>query len=126
MIISVIDGMGRRYRRADCGADTRGVVIGCGVLALGANAIATQKMMQARASRGASGENAIRLSVGRADFILASIGAVVPDFMMGEITQVVAQAGRGVFFFLPGGYGMCEANARRLRCAHVRRRTRVR
>ena len=41
------------------------------ILALGANAVATQKMMQAHANRGASGENAIHVSVGEADVILA-------------------------------------------------------
>jgi hypothetical protein len=49
-------------------------------------------MMQARASRGASGENAIRLSIGAADVILAPIGVVVPNSMMGEITPAIAEA----------------------------------
>jgi hypothetical protein len=65
------------------------------ILALGANAVATQKMMQARASQGASGENAIRVSVGEADVILAPIGVVVPNSMMGEITSVIAEAVAG-------------------------------
>jgi len=62
------------------------------ILALGANAIATQKMMQARANRGASGENAVRISIGQADFILAPIGVVVPNSLMGEVTPVIAEA----------------------------------
>jgi hypothetical protein len=65
------------------------------VLALGANAVATQKMMQARASRGASGENAIRVSIVEADFILAPIGVVVPNSMMGEVTPAIAEAVAG-------------------------------
>jgi len=65
------------------------------ILALGANAVATQKMMQARASRGASGENAIRVSIGAADFILAPIGVVIPNSMMGEITPTIAEAVAG-------------------------------
>jgi hypothetical protein len=62
------------------------------ILALGTNAIATQKMMQARANRGASGENAIRVSITKADVILAPIGVVVPNSMMGEITPAIAEA----------------------------------
>jgi hypothetical protein len=62
------------------------------ILALGANAIATQRMMQARASRGASGENAIRVCIGSADFILAPIGVVIPNSMLGEITPAMATA----------------------------------
>ena len=62
------------------------------ILALGTNAIATDKMMRARASRGASGENAIRVSIAQADFVLAPIGAVVPNSMMGEITPTIATA----------------------------------
>ncbi len=65
------------------------------ILALGANAVATQKMMQARASRGASGENAICVSVNEADFILAPIGVVIPNSMMGEITPAIAAAVAG-------------------------------
>ncbi len=92
MIIAVLDGMGGgigaqivTQLREDLPLDTE-------ILALGANAVATQKMMQARASRGASGENAIRVSIGQADFILAPIGVVVPNSMMGEITPAIAEA----------------------------------
>lgn len=65
------------------------------ILALGANAVATQRMMQARATRGASGENAIRVSINEADFIVAPIGAVIPNSMMGEITVDIAVAVAG-------------------------------
>lgn len=51
------------------------------ILALGSNTIVAQKMMQARASHGASGENAIRISIGEADVILAPIGVAVPNSM---------------------------------------------
>ena len=74
------------------------------ILALGANAVATDRMMQAKASRGASGENAIRVSINLADFILAPIGAVIPNSMMGEITPAIAEAvanARGYKLLLP-------------------------
>jgi len=92
MIIAVIDGMGGgigaqivTQLRAALPAEVE-------IWALGSNAVATQKMMQARANRGATGENAIRVSANRADFILAPIGALIPNAMMGEITPAIAEA----------------------------------
>ncbi len=92
MIIAVIDGMGGgigaqivTQLRAALPAEVE-------IWALGSNAVATQRMMQARANRGATGENAIRVSAAKADFILAPIGAVVPNAMMGEITPAIAEA----------------------------------
>ena len=49
-------------------------------------------MMRARASRGASGENAIRVSVNLADAIVGPIGIAIPDSMMGEVTPAIAQS----------------------------------
>jgi len=49
-------------------------------------------MMKARANRGASGENAIKVSIHQADFILAPIGVVIPNSLMGEITPAIATA----------------------------------
>jgi hypothetical protein len=73
-------------------------------LALGSNAVATDRMMQARANRGASGENAIRVSVNLADFVLGPIGIVIPNSMLGEITPTIAEAvamARGRKLLLP-------------------------
>lgn len=74
------------------------------IIALGTNAVATQKMMKARANRGATGENAIGVSIGLADFIIAPVSAVMPNAMMGEITPRVAEAvstARGHKLLLP-------------------------
>jgi hypothetical protein len=74
------------------------------ILALGTNAVATQRMVEAGAHRGASGENAIRVSVGTADYVLGPIGIVLPNAMMGEITPAVAEAvlaARGKKLLLP-------------------------
>lgn len=90
--IAVIDGMGGGIGAQIVTQLRHELPLETEILALGANAIATQKMMQARASRGASGENAIRVSVGEADFILAPIGVVIPNSMMGEITPQIAIA----------------------------------
>jgi len=92
MVIAVIDGMGGGIGAQIVTQLRQELPLDVEILALGTNAVATQKMMQARASRGASGENAIRVSINRADFILAPIGAVIPNSMMGEVTLVTATA----------------------------------
>jgi len=104
MIVAVIDGMGGGIGAQIVTQLRQELPLDVEILALGANAVATQKMMQARASRGASGENAIRVSINQADFILAPIGAVVPNSMMGEVTPVTATAvasARGRKLLLP-------------------------
>lgn len=60
------------------------------VLALGSNAIATAQMMKAGANRGATGENAILVTVQQADVIVGPIAIVLANAMMGEITPAVA------------------------------------
>ncbi|MDR1949721.1 MAG: DUF3842 family protein [Spirochaetaceae bacterium] len=90
--IIVIDGMGGGVGaqliikiRESCGRDLE-------IIALGTNAIATERMVKAGADRGATGENAIRVSVGRGDLILGPIGIVIPDSLMGEITAAMVGA----------------------------------
>jgi hypothetical protein len=104
MIIAVIDGMGGGIGVQIVTQLRQELPLDVEILALGANAVATQKMMHARASRGASGENAIHVSIAQADFILAPIGVVIPNSMMGEITPAIATAvarARGRKLFLP-------------------------
>jgi len=62
------------------------------VIALGTNAVATAQMLKARANRGASGENAIRRTVPKADIILGPIGIIIAHAMMGEVTPAMAEA----------------------------------
>ncbi len=95
MIIAVVDGMGGGIGAQIVTQLRQELPLDVEIIALGTNAVATQKMMQARASRGASGENAIRVSIGEADFILAPIGVVVPNSMMGESTPAIAEAVAG-------------------------------
>ena len=92
MIIAVIDGMGGGIGAQIVSLLRKELPLEVEIVALGTNAIATDKMMKAHANRGASGENAIRVSVSEADFILAPIGAVVPNSLMGEVTPVIAEA----------------------------------
>jgi hypothetical protein len=92
MIVAVIDGMGGGIGAQIVTQLRQELPLDVEIMALGTNAVATDRMMKARASRGASGENAIRVSIGQADFILAPIGVVVPDSLMGEVTPAIAEA----------------------------------
>ena len=92
MAIAVIDGMGGGIGAQIVTQLRQELSLEVEILALGTNAVATEKMMKARANRGASGENAIRVSIGQADFILAPVGVVVPNSMMGEVTPGIAEA----------------------------------
>jgi hypothetical protein len=92
MIIAVIDGMGGGIGAQIVTQLRQELPLDVEILALGTNAVATDRMMRARANRGASGENAIRVSIGQADFILSPVGVVVPNSLMGEVTPVIAEA----------------------------------
>lgn len=59
---------------------------------MGTNALATAAMLKAGADQGATGENAIRVCAASADLILAPIGMVLSDAMLGEVTSVMACA----------------------------------
>ena len=62
------------------------------IIALGTNAIATSQMLKAKANRGASGENAIVQTVKQVDFIIGTIGIIMANAMMGEVTPKIAEA----------------------------------
>ncbi len=62
------------------------------ILALGTNAIATSRMLKAKANRGASGENAIAYTIRSADVIIGPVGIVLAHAMMGEVTPKIAVA----------------------------------
>jgi len=94
MIIAVIDGMGGGIG-VQIVTQLRQELPQNEILALGANAIAADRMMQAKASRGASSENAIRVSIGVANYIVAPIGVNVPNSMLGVITPAIAEVVAG-------------------------------
>ena len=92
MVIAVVDGMG--------GSIGTQIIIGLRqalpeeteIMALGTNAIATGSMMRAKATRGATGENAITYSITEADVIMGSLSILVPNSMMGEVSPRIATA----------------------------------
>ena len=62
------------------------------LIAVGTNAAATAAMLRAGAEQGATGENAVRVNAARADLIIAPIGMVLCDAMLGEVTGAMALA----------------------------------
>ncbi len=91
-IIVVVDGLGGGIGAQLCSKVRQVLGPRVEIVALGTNAAATEQMLKAGADRGASGENAIRVSIGTGQVILGPLGIVLPDSMMGEITQAMAQA----------------------------------
>jgi hypothetical protein len=104
MKIAVIDGMGGSIGQQIILELRRNLPEETEIIALGANAIATGTMMKARANRGATGENAVKVCIGEADVIMGSISMLVPNSMMGELTPGMATAiasARGRKILLP-------------------------
>lgn len=62
------------------------------LIAAGTNALATSAMLRAGADQGATGENAIVVCARQAELILAPIGMVLCDAMLGEVTAAMAAA----------------------------------
>jgi len=94
MMVAVIDGLGGGIGAQIVG-QLRQALPGQEILALGTNASATERMLKAGASRGATGENAIRVCIPQAAFIVAPIGVAVPNLMLGEVTPAIAEAVSG-------------------------------
>jgi hypothetical protein len=92
MKIAVVDGMGGgigsqiiSLLRQDLPSDIM-------IYALGTNSAATSNMMKEKANKGATGESAIAFCVKKVDVIIGSMGIVIPNSMMGEITSGIAEA----------------------------------
>ena len=62
------------------------------LLGLGTNALATAAMIKAGVNKGATGENAICVTVKTADLVVGPIGIIMPNAMLGEITPRIAKA----------------------------------
>lgn len=92
MVIAVVDGMGGSIGHQIVVELRKSLPEGVEIVALGANAIATGNMMKARANRGATGENAVRVCIGEADVVVGSLSMLVPNSMMGELTPGMAAA----------------------------------
>ena len=92
MLVLVIDGKGGGIGAQLVSQLSGQVAAGVEVVCVGANAWATQAMVKAGASRGATGENALKVMARSADIISGPIGIVIPNALMGEITPAMAEA----------------------------------
>jgi hypothetical protein len=90
--IVIIDGMGGGIGVQLVGKIRESITGDFDIIALGTNAVAAERMVNAGADRGAAGENAVRVSVRLGDFILGPIGIVLGNSLMGEITPAMAEA----------------------------------
>jgi hypothetical protein len=90
--ILVVDGMGGRIGQEVVVRLRQAFGERVEILAVGTNSTATTVMLKAGANRGATGENAMRVTVREADVVIGPLSLMVPDSMMGEVTSGMAQA----------------------------------
>ncbi len=91
-VVAVIDGQGGGFGVALIKELRAGFGDALEIWALGANSTATTAMMKAKANRGATGENAVRVSLARADAVMGPIAVTWANAMMGEISPGLAEA----------------------------------
>ena len=102
--IAVVDGMGGGIGAQLVARIKKELRADVAIVALATNAVAAQRMVDAGAARGASGENAFRVVLADADFIVGPLGIALPDAMMGEVTAAMAEsvlAAKGKKILLP-------------------------
>lgn len=92
MRILVVDGMGGRIGQEIVARLRQAFGEQVEILAVGTNSTATSAMLKAGANRGATGENAMRVTVREAEVVIGPLSLLVPDSMMGEVTPAMAQA----------------------------------
>lgn len=91
MKIVVIDGQGGKMGKAIVEQLKRSLPE-YKITALGTNSIATSSMLKAGADFGATGENPVIYNSSDADIIVGSMGIIVANSYMGEITPSMAKA----------------------------------
>ena len=67
----------------------------CVLRCVGTNVLATNAMLKAGAAQGATGENAVIFNAARADLILAPIGMISANGILGEVSPAMACAVSG-------------------------------
>ena len=91
MRVLVIDGQGGGLGRQLVAA-IAAVCPEAELPAVGTNSLAANAMLKAGAARAATGENAVVVNCRHADVIVGSIGIVIADALLGEITPAMAAA----------------------------------
>jgi NAD(P)-dependent dehydrogenase (short-subunit alcohol dehydrogenase family) len=90
--IAVIDGQGGGIGSAIIKRLHEALAEDVEIIGLGTNAMATGAMLKAGANKGASGENAIVQTVKTIDIVTGTVGIVLANSMMGELTPKMAEA----------------------------------
>ena len=90
--VVVVDGMGGGIGVQLVAQIRKEIKADLALLALATNAVAAERMVDAGAARGASGENAFRVTLPEADVVLGPLGIVLPNAMMGELSPGMAEA----------------------------------
>lgn len=91
MKILVIDGQGGKMGKTII-EQLKITIPKCEIIALGTNSIATSAMLKAGADHAATGENPVVFNCTDADIIAGSMGIIVANSYMGEITPAMANA----------------------------------
>jgi isocitrate/isopropylmalate dehydrogenase len=90
--IAVIDGQGEGIGSTIIKRLREVLAEGVEIVGLRTNVMATGAMLKAGANKGASGENAIVQSVKTVDIVIGTVGIVMANSMMGELTPRMAEA----------------------------------
>ena len=91
MKIIVIDGQGGKIGKIIV-EELKRVIPEQQIIAIGTNSIATSVMLKAGADMGATGENPVIYNANDADIIIGSMGILVANSYLGEITPNMALA----------------------------------
>ncbi len=62
------------------------------IIAIGTNSIATAAMLKAKANKGATGENPIKMTANKVDMIIGPVSIILANSMLGELTPEMATA----------------------------------
>ncbi|MGE5629917.1 MAG: DUF3842 family protein [Caulobacteraceae bacterium] len=92
MRIAVIDGQGGGIGKTIVEKLRKELPENTDIIALGTNALATAAMMKSGANEGASGENAIIYNANKVDIIVGTIGIIIANSMLGELTPSISKA----------------------------------
>ena len=91
MTVMVIDGQGGQIGR-ELVRRLKEALPGQRLLAVGTNSLATANMLKGGAEEAATGENAVIVGARKADVIVGTLGIVICDALLGEVTPAMAQA----------------------------------
>jgi len=92
MKILVIDGQGGRIGAMLTSEIKKIITEKDELIAIGTNTLATAAMLKAGALNAATGENPIVVNAKNADIIVGTMGIVIADALLGEITPKMAKA----------------------------------